>query len=138
MRYLVDTNVISEVMKASPSESVLNWLKLHEYDLFLSVVTVEELRFGELMMSQGKRKKKLHEMIDFVLEKYASRILIFDAVSAELCAEYHNQAIKSGRTPTFEDLMIAAIATTNECVLVTRNVRNFNYLGIELFNPFED
>lgn len=137
MNYLIDTNVISEIMKRRPSESVLSWMVENQSNAFLSAITIEELRFGELMMSHGKRRNKLHELINSIVEEYAAKVLIFDGASAEQCAVFHEMAIRAGRTPTIEDLMIAAIANVNNCILVTRNIRDFDYLDIETINPFE-
>ena len=137
MDYLIDTNVISEVCKKEPNSAVLEWLNNHDGGLYLSSITIEELRFGELMMPRGKKRDALHRIIDGLVENYIGRVLSFDSDAAEVCAAFHEQAISSGRTPTIEDLMIAAIANTNDLVITTRNVRDFEYLGIEIENPFE-
>lgn len=137
MRCLVDTNVISELCKKDPNANVLAWLSETTDDLYLSVITVEEMRFGELMMPKGKRRDRLHEIIDQLFAEFATEILTFDADAASQCAVFHERAIHLGRTPTFEDLAIAAIAQTKEMVVVTRNVSDFDYLGVEVFDPFE-
>ena len=137
MGYLIDTNVISEVCKKKPNAAVLQWLSEHDEGLYLSAITIEELRFGESMMPRGKKRDALHRIIDGLAENYAGRILPFDSQAAEVCAVLHERAIASGRTPTIEDLMIAAIASTNDLILTTRNVRDFEYLDIEIENPFE-
>ncbi len=137
MIYVVDTNVVSELTKRQPNQQVLDWLEGHSDDLFLTVVTIEEMRFGCLMMPEGKRRDRLDETIDALVESYASRIFDFDARAAEECARLHARAIDAGRTPTIEDLMIAALCVCHDAVVVTRNVRDFEYLGIEVFNPFD-
>ena len=138
MAYIVDTNVVSELTKKQPNLHVIEWLEEHSSELFLTVVTVEEMRFGCLMMPAGKRRDKLAETIDALVESYASRIFDFETHVAEECARLHAQAIEAGRTPTIEDLMIAALCVCHDAVLVTRNVRDFDYLGIEVVNPFEE
>ena len=137
MGYLIDTNVISEVCKKEPNSAVLAWLNYHDEGLCLSSITIEELRFGELMMSHGKKRDALQRIITNLIENYAGRVFPFDSNAAEVCAAFHERAINAGRTPTIEDLMIAAIAQTNDLVLTTRNVRDFEYLDIEIENPFE-
>lgn len=133
--YLVDTNVVSEICKKSPDANVMEWLGSHE-ELNISVITIEEMRFGELMMPKGKKRKKLHEMIDSLVVSYSANTLTFDVRAAEQCAVFHERAISLGRTPTIEDMMIAAIAKVNDMVLVTRNIRDFEYLDIGILNPF--
>lgn len=137
MDYLVDTNVISEVCKKKPNPKVLAWLEDHDKGLYLSSITIEEMRFGELMMARGKKRDALHRIIDELIHNYEAHILSFDSNTAEVCAAFHEKAISSGKTPTIEDLMIAAIAQANNLALTTRNVRDFEYLDIPLINPFE-
>ena len=137
MAYLVDTNIVSEACKKEPASHVVDWLSTNTSGLYLSVVTIEEMRFGELMMPKGKRRSKLSEMIDGLVAAYAGKILCFDIAAAEKCAEFHELAISSGRTPTIEDLMIAAIAQVNRLTVATRNVRDFEYLGVSVLNPYE-
>ena len=136
MGYLIDTNVISELCKKRPNAAVLLWLTDHDEGLYLSAITIEELRFGELMMPKGKKREALHHIIDNLVENYEGRVLSFDNIAAEACTVFHERAIAVGRTPTIEGLMIAAIASTNDLVLTTRNVRDFEYLDIEIENPF--
>lgn len=134
--YLVDTNVISEVMKPHPNAKVAEWLMRFQDELYLSSITIEEMRFGEMMMPAGKRRNKLSSMIDKIVDSYSSRTLPFDAKCAKPCAQLHALAISCGRTPTIEDLMIASIALTNNCTLATRNMRDFDYMDMEVLNPF--
>ena len=134
--FLLDTNVISEVCKKEPNEAVLNWLGQNATDLDLSVVTIEEMRFGQFMMPKGKKQAALKQMIDSLLETYATKMLSFDPHAAAQCAIFHEQAISSGYSPSIEDLMIASIAHVNDLVVVTRNTRDFDYLDIELLDPF--
>lgn len=137
MGYLVDTNVISEVCKKAPNDAVISWLSAHSDNLHLSVVTIEEMRFGQLMMPKGKRRTALGNIIDSLVAQFSSKILLFDIGAADICAELHEKAISAGRNPTFEDLMIAAIAKQAGHEVVTRNVKDFDYLDIAIVNPFE-
>lgn len=138
MNYVVDTNVISEAMKAKPNPSVLSWMEQNSSSLFLTSITIEELRFGQLMMPEGKRRAVLKSWIDSLLVDFERNILDFEATSAEICAAFHDKAISIGRTPTIEDLMIASIAKTNGCAVVTCNTKDFDYLDIKLVNPFKE
>lgn len=137
-KFVVDTNVISESIKAKPDPAAMEWFSSHAASLYLTSITVEELRFGEFMMPKGKKRKALREWIDSLVQQYSTSILDFDAASAEVCAKFYEQAISAGFTPTIEDLMIASIAQENDAVLATRNVKDFEYLDVELVNPFEN
>lgn len=135
--YVVDTNVISELLKRQPDKRVMGWLDKHADELLLPSIAIEELRFGQLLLDEGKKSRALARGIDALVQGYASRILPFDTAAAEQCARYHEQAISCGRTPTIEDLMIAAICACEGHTLATRNVRDFSYLDLPVVNPFE-
>ena len=135
--YVVDTNVISELLKRQPDKRVMGWLDKHADELLLPSITIEELRFGQLLLDEGKKSRALARGIDALVLGYASRILPFDTAAAEQCARYHEQAISCGRTPTIEDLMIAAICACGGHTLATGNVRDFSYLDLPVVNPFE-
>ena len=137
MLYIADTNVISELVKKEPSPNVLGWCESHEDELALTVVTIEEMHFGALMLPEGKRRTKLLETIAQIIDVYESRTFSFDARAALESARLHRKASAAGRTPPIEDLMIAAICICQDATLATRNVRDFDYLGIRLVNPFE-
>lgn len=136
MGFLLDTNVISEICKQKPNESVMDWLDQNACDLYLSVVTIEEMRFGQLMMPKGKKRDALKRTIDLLLEAYSARMLSFDPSAAAQCAIFHEKAVSSGYSPSLEDLMIASIAQVNGLVVATRNMRDFQYLDIALVDPF--
>ena len=138
MKYLVDTNVISELLKKAPNENVVRWMMAHATELCLSVISIEEMRFGALFMPEGKRKRALTSSIEKLISQYRDSIWAFDASAAERCARFHAFAVQNGRTPAIEDLMIAAIASSHGAPVVTRRVRDFEYLDVEIINPFEE
>lgn len=135
--YIVDTNIISEAIKADPNPAVLAWLEQNSCALYLTSITIEELRFGALMLPKGKRRKALEEWIDSLSAGFSQKIFSFDAPAAEICAGFHEKAISSGKTPSIEELIIASIAKREGLCLATRNVKDFEYLDINLVNPFE-
>lgn len=137
MDYLLDTNVVSEFCKKEPLPAVLLWLEEQSDNLFLSVISIEELKFGECMMPKGKRRNMLKEIIDNIIDSYSAKTLSFDANAAIICAEFHEISVSSGRSPHIEDLMIAAIAKAKNMTVATRNVKDFEYLPIQVFNPFK-
>lgn len=137
MNYVVDTNVVSELMRPQPSENVIDWFCDHEGQVWLTSITVKELYFGMLRLPEGKRKERLRQAITSIVMDCSSKTYSFDAFSAFLCAELHEQALSQGKVPAIEDLMIAAICKRNDCALATRNVKDFDYLAIDVVNPFE-
>lgn len=135
--YMVDTCVISEIMKPKPNNDVVEWLCDNSNELRLSSVTVKELYYGALRMDDGKRKDALLTSIENIIWLYNEDIIPFDKRAAVVCARMHNRVQREGFTPTIEDLEIAATCLSNDMTLVTRNVKDFDYLGVPLFNPFE-
>lgn len=136
--YLVDTCVISEVMKPKPNDAVVEWLCDNSNELRLSAITVKELYYGALRMDEGRRKDALITVIENIVWLYSEDIIPFDKRAAIICARIHNRAQREGFTPTIEDLEIAATCLSNDMTLVTRNVKDFDYLGVSLFNPFDE
>lgn len=136
MKYVADTNVVSELMKPQVSDAVVDWFQDNEGNVFLTSITVKELYFGMLRLPDGKRKERLREAITGIVMDCARKTFSFDAYSGFICAQLHEQALSQGRVPTVEDLMIAAICKRNECALATRNVKDFDYLGVDVINPF--
>ena len=137
MNYVVDTNVVSELMRPQPSENVIDWFYDHEGQVWLTSITVKELYFGMLRLPEGKRKERLRQAITSIVMDCSSKTYSFDAFSAFLGAELHEQALSQGKAPAIEDLMIAAICKRNDCALATRNVKDFDCLAIDVINPFE-
>jgi len=90
-----------------------------------------------LRLPEGKRKSLLRESLTAIIMECADKTLSFDGYCGYLCAELHQRAVSQGRTPTIEDLMIAAICLRNDAVLATRNAKDFEDLGLTLVNPFE-
>lgn len=136
-KYVVDTNVVSELMKPQPSQKVIDWFWDHDGDIYLNAITVKELCFGIMRLPKSTRKAKLIKSADGIFEDCADKTFAFDGFCAYLCAEMQDASLRKGKAPQIEDLMIAAIAKKNDAVLATRNVKGFDYLDIEVVNPFE-
>lgn len=137
MTYIADTNVVSELVKKEPSQKVIDWFWDHEGEIYLTSITVMELYRGILRLPKGKRREKLSTALKAIMMDCADKTLSFDPYSAYLCAHLCNDAVNSGRTPSIEDMMIASISKRNNAVLATRNTKDFDYLEIDLINPFE-
>lgn len=138
MRYIADTNVISELMKPKPSEAVVDWFFNHEGEIYLTAISVAELYSGALRLPKGVRRNRLIDAISAIVMDCSGKTFVFDGFSAYLCAQFENHSLDLGRTMSREDAMIAAICQRNDCVLATRNIKDFNHLGIDLVNPFEE
>ena len=136
MRYVADTNVVSELMNQKPNPDVIDWFYDHEGEVYLTAVTVKELYYGMLRLPDGKRKERLRQAITGIVMDCAGKTLSFDSYSAFLCAELHEKAVRTGRAASIEDLMLAAICARNDCVLATRNIKDFECMNIEIVNPF--
>lgn len=137
MTYVADTNVLSELMKERPNRTVIDWFWDHQGDIRIPSVAIEEIYYGIELMSVGKKQKRLRELANDIIKDCAGITYDFDGFSAYLCARLRAKAKRMGRTPDPEDLMIAAITERHSATLATRNVKDFDYLGVTLVNPFE-
>ncbi|SCZ04134.1 type II toxin-antitoxin system VapC family toxin [Pseudomonas sp. NFACC37-1] len=135
---VLDTNVISEFMRAEPNASVLAWVDLQPaMELVICAVTVAEILHGVARLPSGKRKQKLeaHAMAMFE-EDFAGRILPFDAHAAVEYATLVASCEAKGRTAGMADAQIAAICRTHGALIATRNTRDFECSGVEVINPW--
>jgi predicted nucleic acid-binding protein len=137
MRFLLDTNIISNVTKATPSKALVDWLaEQADQDLYISSLTVAEIRRGVLEKPAGKRRRELEEWFagpDGPQALFAGRVLPFDEKAGLAWAKLMADGRMRGRPRSALDTIIAAIAQANDCVVVTDNERDFD--GVELINP---
>lgn len=135
---VLDTNVVSEMMKAEPSPAVLRWMNDQDaFRLFLTAVTVGEIRYGLRVLPQGKRRRYLEEGFERILaEAFAGRILAFDEAAAHRYGEVMGRRKEIGRPLAILDGQIASIAWSNGYAVATRNVQDFIECGVEIVNPF--
>ena len=137
MKYVLDTNIISEFMKPEPNFGALCWAQDHTDELFLTSITILELQYGVMCMPEGKRKQIYKEYIEGVTKDCVDRLFDFDSFSAYLCARLRCKAKAVGFTPQLPDAMIAAICQRNDATLVTHNVKDFEAYDIDVFDPFD-
>ncbi len=135
MRYLLDTNVLSELFKKHPEPKVSNWLRgADQASLYLSVLTVGEIRKGIEKMEHGSRKTKLVQFLEKDIPiQFEERILPVDLKVAEVWGLLEAQANRP--LPTV-DAFLAATAITHNLTLVTRNTQDFSFTGLKLLNPW--
>jgi toxin FitB len=123
LNYLLDTCVISELVKPNPDENVVNWIQDTPSErLFLSVITIGEIRKGLTKLPDSKRKDLLTNWLNSLLEDYQNRIISIDLTVAENWGIIQGKSEKKGLAMPSIDSLIAAIAYTHNLVLVTRNV----------------
>jgi predicted nucleic acid-binding protein len=135
---LLDTNVVSEPWKIKPDPRVVAWMDAQAVEtLFLSAVTVAELRFGIAAMPAGKRREVLHERVEGeLLPVFAGRVLPFDLEASRAYAEIMAKARSAGRAISMADGYIAAIAVARGFVVASRDARAFEAAGVGVINPW--
>jgi predicted nucleic acid-binding protein len=136
-RYLLDTNIISDVTKPRPSEALIGWMaeRLDE-DLFIAALTVAEILRGVLEKPAGRKRAELEAWFfgpEGPSALFAGRVLPFDERAGLVWARLMAEGTAAGRPRSAIDMIIAAIAESNDCVIVTANEKDF--AGIEIVNP---
>lgn len=138
-KYLLDTNVISEIVRPTPDANVIAWLEGQtESTLFISAITLGELAKGIAALEEGKKKDRLlHWLKTAVTNRFSGRTLPFDDQAAILWGEWNGNGLHSGRVYPILDSQIAAVAARFECTLVTRNTKDMDGLPVGSLNPWE-
>jgi len=136
---LVDTNVISEPLRKTPSPGVVAWIDAQPLEtLYLAAITVAELRLGVASLPAGKRRNKLHESLEHqILPLFAGRVLPFDMAASQAYAERMANARQAGLTISAADGFIAATAVANGMMVATRDTGPFEAAGVPIINPWE-
>jgi hypothetical protein len=136
-RYLLDTNIISNVIKPDPSSNLLGWMaEQADHDLFISAMTVAEIRRGLLEKPAGKKRSLLEAWFtgpEGPQALFAGRVLPFDEKAAIIWARLMADGTARGRPRSALDIIIAATAEANDCVVATDNEKDF--AGLKFVNP---
>jgi predicted nucleic acid-binding protein len=136
-RYLLDTNIISNVTKPAPSESLLAWLSEQaDEDLFIASLTVAEIWFGVLEKPTGKKRAQLESWFagsEGPQSLFAGRVLPFDEKAGLIWARLMADGVRAGRPRSALDMILAAVAEANDCIVVTGNEKDFT--GLKFINP---
>lgn len=135
---LLDTNVVSEPLKASCDKSVLSWIDEQVIEtLYLSTISLAELRFGIAVLPEGKRRDTLFSSLEQqVLPLFAGRILLFDESASQAYAALRARARTAGQAIATADGYIAAIAVAHGFAVATRDTSPFEAVGLKVINPW--
>jgi predicted nucleic acid-binding protein len=137
---LLDTNVVSELMRSRPDSGVLSWVAAQPLsEMAIATVTVMEIRFGVALLPQSKRRADLDTRFRQLLaQAFAGRVLAFDQPAADACAEIRVHRSQAGNPISIQDGMIAAIARVHGAPIATRDVGGFEGCGLTLINPWQE
>lgn len=134
----LDTNVVSELMRPSPSPVVRDWVQARRGDgLCTTSITLAEIRYGIERLPEGRRRDVLKATADEVFAAFAAQILPFDAAAAARYPAIVTRRDAAGLPIDGFDAQIASICQTHDAVLATRNVKDFKETGIDLANPWK-
>lgn len=139
MNFLLDTNVISEPKQKKPNGKVLEWLgSQDESKIYLSVLTIGEIRKGITRLDSGKKKAELEKWLEKLRNRFARRILPLSERTflfwGKMCGEFENKGIIRPALDSF----LEATALEHDLIFVTRNVKNFQNSQVTILNPWED
>ena len=140
MSYLLDTCLVSELTKTKPAATVEHWIQeQRESDLYISAITLTELKYGIVRLPEGKKKHRLDAwLMNDLVARFSHRFL---AITPPIALEYGTRAAllkNNGIHISYADGLIGTTAALHSLVLVTRNTKDFEPLGISLFNPWTD
>jgi toxin FitB len=137
---ILDTAVVSELMQASPDGAVVDWVDRQPSDeLWITSITVYELRLGLGLLAAGKRRRALEDgLILLLANDLEHRVVDFDTAAATTAAALTVTRRKRGRPVDFRDTQIAGIVLARRAILATRNVEHFLDLDVPVVNPWEE
>ncbi|MDF1580356.1 MAG: type II toxin-antitoxin system VapC family toxin [Desulfuromonadales bacterium] len=139
MKYLLDTCLVSELVKKESNPAVVSWLdEQDEQKLFLSVLNLGELQKGISKLPDGAKKEALHAWVAVdLVERFSGRILELDLETALCWGKLQGEAEQAGEKLPVMDALIAATATAHGLMVVTRNVKDMERCGVRICNPWE-
>ncbi|RIV31346.1 type II toxin-antitoxin system VapC family toxin [Micromonospora radicis] len=136
---VLDTNVVSELMRAEPAPAVVAWLQQSSSaGLFTTAVTVAEIRYGIARLPEGQRRESLHQAANEIFAAFPRQVLPFDLAAAGAYADVVAGRERLGHPIDGFDAQIAAICRTQTAALATRNTKDFTDTGVEVIDPWQD
>ncbi len=133
--FLLDTNVISELVKPAPNQHVIEFLSTVD-NAWLSIISLHELTYGLELLPKGKRQAELEEKLQQLLSEYSDLIIPINQLEANRAALFRVQAKQQGRVIHLADALIAGTAKEHGLSVVTRNVDDFFGIDVEVVNPW--
>jgi toxin FitB len=133
--YLVDTNVFSELVKGQPNAKIVAWLRENENALYVSTITIGEIRRGIERLPSGRRKTQLRAWLVALCDCMKGRVLSFNTSTAHVWGQLKAKWDRAGITIPSLDSQLAATAQRHQLTVVTRNIRDFAKTGVKLLNP---
>ena len=134
---ILDTNVVSELMRPEPEPGVTNWVRDRDRrELCTTAITFAEVRYGIARLPDGRRKRVLLAAADEIFSDFADQVLPVDSVAAEHYAAIASRRERAGKPISGFDALIAAVCRSHGATLATRNVSDFDDTGIETLNPW--
>lgn len=136
---VLDTNVVSELMRPAPAPTVMAWLQEHSgNDMCTTAVTVAEIRYGITRLPEGRRRETLHQAAAEIFAAFPHQVLPFDLAAASSYADVVAHRESLGTPIDGFDAQIAAICRAHAATLATRNTKDFADTGIALVNPWQE
>lgn len=141
MKYLLDTNIISEFISKKPNQKVLNYINsLDENNIYLSVITLGEIRFGIEKLDKEHQSKKIEILSSWLdndlMQRFEGRIVDIDKETMLQWGKINGELQKIGRPMPIMDSLIASSCLVEDFVLITRNIKDFYSFEMEMINPF--
>jgi toxin FitB len=134
---VADTNVVSELMRPSPSAVVVDWVRRNERELYTTSITLAEIRYGNERLADDRRKQLLRSTAEEAFLEFEERVLAFDAEAALAYAAIVSSRDRAGLPIDGFDAQIASICSVHRAVLATRNVKDFQDTGIDVIDPWQ-
>lgn len=134
---VVDTNVVSELMRPSPSAVVVGWVRRNERELYTTSITLAEIGYGIERLADGRRRQLLRSTAEEAFLEFEERVLAFDAEAALVYATIVSGRDRAGLPIDGFDAQIASICSVHRAVLATRNVKDFQDTGIDVIDPWQ-
>jgi toxin FitB len=137
---VLDTNVVSEIMKPNPNPHVLLWVdSVPALETAITAVTVAEILYGIGRLPNGARRWKLMTAAETIFdEEFRNRIFVFDAAAAVEYAALVVEREAAGLPISMADAQIAAVCRVHDCKIATRNIEDFEGTGVPILNPWTD
>ncbi|WP_028280615.1 type II toxin-antitoxin system VapC family toxin [Arthrobacter sp. H5] len=136
---VLNTNVVSELAKLQPEQTVIEWVDTHNSsELMITALTAAEIRAGVGLLPEGRRKQEIGTRMESLLtETFAGYVLAFDIGPSVYCADILETQTRGGRPISVFDAQLAAVCRQHNSVLATRNIADFTGTGLQLVNPWD-